>query len=137
MNTKPTYLYNYNAKFLEGKKKSSSSRIFGQKKNCDYRNQNSLIINILQYFFFVFSSPRSSDLFSSVKRRKVAIYSLQVERMKVCTNEKKFTLPIIEKTLNKNFLVELQWCSKNGNAADALQKFFCSCVLHEMLMALV
>ena len=107
MNTKPTYLYNYNAKFLEGKKKSSSSRIFGQKKNCDYRNQNSLNINVLQYFFFVFPSPRSSDLFSSVKRRKVAIYSLQVERMKVCTNEKKFTLPIIEKTLNKNFLVEL------------------------------
>ena len=108
MNTKPTYLYNYNAKFLEGKKKSSSSWIFGQKKkNCDYRNKNSLIINILQYVFFVFSSPRSSDLFSSVKRRKVAIYSLQVERMKVCTNEKKFTLPIIEKTLNKNFLVEL------------------------------
>ena len=65
---------------------------------------------ILQYiYFFPFSHLQDPQTyFSSVKRRKVAIYSLQVERMKVCTNEKKFTLPIIEKkTLNKNFLVEL------------------------------
>ena len=43
-NEHKTNLNNYNAKLLKGKKKSSSSRIFGQKKNCDYRNQNLLII---------------------------------------------------------------------------------------------